>query len=66
MSRDDDHVLTLRRLWGAEPGELQDLDYTLFAEIDGAYVVRSRAGLLVLPVEGERPNRVEPPRTNLS
>ena len=48
MSRDNDHVSTLRRLWGAEPGELGDLDYTLFAEIDGAYVARSRAGLPVL------------------
>ena len=45
-------VAALRSLWGADPGEMADADYRLLAEVEDAFIARSRAGLpaLVVPI----------------
>ena len=54
MSPEHKSVAALRGLWGADSGEHGDTDYRLLAEVENAFVARSRAGLpaLVVPIRG--------------
>lgn len=52
MSPERDSIAALRGLWSSAPGKSGSADYTLLAEIEGAFAARSRAGLpaLVFPM----------------
>jgi hypothetical protein len=53
MSPELDSIAALRGVWSSVPGKSGNADYTLLAEIEGAFAARSRAGLpaVVFPME---------------
>ncbi len=53
METETDSLAALRGLWSATRDQCGDNDYTLVAEVDGAFAARSRTGLpaLIVPIK---------------